>query len=65
MAVQTPQQRKGNLKYAKREETKKGKNLVKKSAEFKSPLTMGWFLFLGFLLCGGALFEILRVFKIL
>ncbi|CDO55724.1 similar to Saccharomyces cerevisiae YBR162W-A YSY6 Protein that participates in secretory pathway [Geotrichum candidum] len=61
--AQTPIQRRANEKFARREEKKKGKPTsslpVKKE---KSPISASWLFFFGFLIMGGAIFELLRLF---
>ncbi|KAF2441290.1 hypothetical protein P171DRAFT_524233 [Karstenula rhodostoma CBS 690.94] len=64
--AQTPQQRAANARYARREEGKMGKPLddrVKRTKQdFKSPIGKGWIIVLGFVLAGGAIFELLKLF---
>jgi len=61
--AQTPQQRAANAKFAKSEAAKRGKpQQVKKKEEFKSPISKGWIAVLAFVLCGGVIFELLRLF---
>jgi len=63
--AQTPAQRKANAKFARTEEEKRGKpeSLQKKKKEnFKSPLSKGWVALLAFVVCGGIIFELLRMF---
>jgi len=61
--AQTPQQRKANEKFAKREEAKRGKpeKSVKKQ-KFKSPISQGWLIVIGFAVFGGIVFELIRMF---
>ncbi|KAG0124392.1 hypothetical protein HOY82DRAFT_573151 [Tuber indicum] len=61
--AQTPQQRKANEKFAKREEAKRGKpeKSVKKQ-KFKSPISQGWLMVIGFAVFGGIVFELIRMF---
>ncbi|KAK6334057.1 hypothetical protein TWF696_002559 [Orbilia brochopaga] len=64
MAVQTPQQRIANEKFAKREAAKRGKaegdrKTYEKTA--KSPISPMWFALLGFVVFGGLLFELARM----
>ncbi|GAB7349658.1 hypothetical protein MBLNU459_g0333t1 [Dothideomycetes sp. NU459] len=61
--VQTPQQRRANEAFAKREETKRGRTVapVKKQAPQKSPISKGWLFALLFVVCGGLIFELLRI----
>ncbi|KAI9792110.1 MAG: hypothetical protein M1816_003092 [Peltula sp. TS41687] len=64
--AQTPQQRKANERYAKLESAKRGKpeGAVKalKKNNFKSPISTTWIVLLGFVVCGGLVFELLRLF---
>jgi hypothetical protein len=62
--AQTPQQRAANARFARSEEKKMGKPVqaVKKREEFKSPISKGWIIVLAFVLCGGVIFEVLRLF---
>ncbi|KAF2185127.1 hypothetical protein K469DRAFT_708420 [Zopfia rhizophila CBS 207.26] len=62
--VQTPQQRAANAKFARSEERKMGKPQlqVKRKEDFKSPVSKGWIAVLAFVLCGGLIFELLRLF---
>ncbi|KAF2644385.1 hypothetical protein P280DRAFT_393426, partial [Massarina eburnea CBS 473.64] len=60
---QTPTQRAANAKFAKREEAKMGRptdSRVRKE-EFKSPISKGWIIILAFVLCGGVIFEVLKL----
>ncbi|KAK2750229.1 hypothetical protein FQN55_002374 [Onygenales sp. PD_40] len=61
--AQTPQQRRANERYAKHEASKRGKpeTVVKQKQKFKSPLSVGWVVVLAFVVCGGMIFELLRV----
>jgi len=61
--AQTPQQRRANEKYAKREAAKRGKpeSITKSKLKSKSPVSTGWIVVLAFVVCGGILFELLRV----
>jgi hypothetical protein len=61
--VQTPRQKKANEKFAKQEAAKRGKpqTAVKKSTKPKSPVSIGWIVLLAFVVCGGLIFELLRV----
>ncbi|EZF13167.1 hypothetical protein H112_06316 [Trichophyton rubrum D6] len=63
MAPQTPQQRRANERFAKKEASKRGKPeaAVKTKPKAKSPISMGWVVLLLFVLCGGLVFELLRV----
>ncbi|EGV65535.1 hypothetical protein CANTEDRAFT_113121 [Yamadazyma tenuis ATCC 10573] len=61
MAVQTPKQRLANKKFSK-------KNTLKQTGQFKEdadkveyPLPKAWIALLVFLVCGGALLEVLRL----
>ncbi|KAF2405574.1 hypothetical protein EJ06DRAFT_526091 [Trichodelitschia bisporula] len=64
--TQTPQQRKANAKFARTEESKRGKpiELQKKPEKrnTKSPLSSTWIILLAFVVIGGLLFEVLRLF---
>ncbi|KAL5379028.1 hypothetical protein DPSP01_008664 [Paraphaeosphaeria sporulosa] len=64
--AQTPQQRAANARYARREEGKMGKPVeerVKRTKQdYKSPISKGWIIVLGFVLAGGAIFELLKLF---
>ncbi|KAF2003467.1 hypothetical protein P154DRAFT_428809 [Amniculicola lignicola CBS 123094] len=64
LQAQTPQQRAANAKFARREEAKMGKppTTVTKKQSFKSPISKGWIIVLAFVLCGGVIFEVLRMF---
>lgn len=70
--VQTPQQRRANEAYAKSEAAKRGKPQTeverimekKKAAKAgaqKSPVSKVWLYMLLFVVCGGLLFEALRL----
>ncbi|KAL3463758.1 hypothetical protein BJX64DRAFT_256109 [Aspergillus heterothallicus] len=61
--AQTPQQRRANEKFAKLEAAKRGKSKAT-SAKHNSPkpsLSTGWVALLAFVVCGGLIFELLRV----
>ncbi|KAI9812652.1 MAG: hypothetical protein M1832_000372 [Thelocarpon impressellum] len=62
--AQTPQQRKANEKYARQEASKRGKpeSAVKAKQNFKSPISTVWIVLLAFVVCGGLVFELLRLF---
>ncbi|EUC33214.1 hypothetical protein COCVIDRAFT_38609 [Bipolaris victoriae FI3] len=65
--AQTPQQRQANMRFAKAQEKKMGKPesnvpVVKKQGPQKSPISKPWIIVLAFVLCGGLLFEVLRLF---
>ncbi|KAF2733731.1 hypothetical protein EJ04DRAFT_577427 [Polyplosphaeria fusca] len=62
--AQTPQQRAANARFARREEAKMGKPVTAttKKQDFKSPISKTWIVLLAFVLCGGVIFEILRMF---
>ncbi|CAA9962190.1 hypothetical protein P3342_001772 [Pyrenophora teres f. teres] len=65
--AQTPQQRQANMRFAKAQEKKMGKPdstavPVKKREPQKSPISKGWIIVLSFILCGGLLFELLKLF---
>ncbi|KAL4886376.1 hypothetical protein BJY04DRAFT_179049 [Aspergillus karnatakaensis] len=60
--AQTPQQRRANDKFAKHEASKRGKprtTTIKQSS--KPSLSTGWVALLAFVVCGGLIFELLRV----
>ncbi|PKY03031.1 hypothetical protein P168DRAFT_328122 [Aspergillus campestris IBT 28561] len=63
--AQTPQQRRANEKFAKHEAAKRGKapgNVAKPTKQVSKPsLSKGWVVLLAFVVCGGLLFELLRV----
>ncbi|KAF4555301.1 Hypothetical protein D9617_2g052550 [Elsinoe fawcettii] len=62
--AQTPQQRRANEAFAKAEANKRGKpegTLKKKQAPQKSPISQFWVIALLFVVCGGLVFELLRV----
>lgn len=61
--VQTPQQRRANDAFAKRQENKMGKPIpvVKKQAPAKSPISKVWLILLAFVVCGGLIVELLRI----
>ncbi|KAL1998563.1 hypothetical protein VTN02DRAFT_5961 [Thermoascus thermophilus] len=61
--AQTPQQRMANEKYARHEAAKRGKpeSSVKQKQKPKSPVSTGWVVVLAFVICGGLVFELLRV----
>ncbi|KAK8168140.1 hypothetical protein IWX90DRAFT_483744 [Phyllosticta citrichinensis] len=62
--AQTPQQRLANERFAKAEAAKRGKSgpVVKKQEVQKAPISKGWVLVLAFVVCGGLIFELLRLF---
>ncbi|TKA72305.1 hypothetical protein B0A55_07157 [Friedmanniomyces simplex] len=63
--AQTPQQRRANAQFAKAEETKRGKPAaaIKKKSEKveKAPISKGWLYLLLFVVCGGIVFELVRI----
>lgn len=59
-AIQTPKQRIANEKYYKKHEKQRGK--AKPVAKKESPISTGWVIMLAFLIGGGAILEILRIF---
>ncbi|KAK3048119.1 hypothetical protein LTR09_010458 [Extremus antarcticus] len=62
--AQTPQQRKANLAYARAQEQKMGKppSAVKKVEKpQKAPISKIWIYMLLFVVCGGLIFELLRI----
>lgn len=62
--AQTLQQRKANERYARQESAKRGKpeSAIKKKEKVTSPISKGWIALLAFVVCGGLLFELLRLF---
>ncbi|CAI9635127.1 hypothetical protein GT037_007867 [Alternaria burnsii] len=65
--AQTPQQRQANMRFAKAQEKKMGQPVstepvVKKRAPQKSPISRFWIIVLAFILVGGLLFEVLKLF---
>jgi len=62
--AQTPQQRKANERYAKAEAARRGKSegAIKQKQKFKSPISLAWIALLAFVVCGGLIFELLRLF---
>ncbi|KAL1393280.1 hypothetical protein HDK64DRAFT_259777 [Phyllosticta capitalensis] len=62
--AQTPQQRLANERFAKSEAAKRGKPapVVKKQEVQKAPISKGWVVLLAFVVCGGLVFELLRLF---
>uniref|UniRef100_A0A060TB51 Stress-associated endoplasmic reticulum protein n=1 Tax=Blastobotrys adeninivorans TaxID=409370 RepID=A0A060TB51_BLAAD len=63
---QTPRQRLANERYAKKEQWKKGKptSEVKPKQKDPLPISKGWLALLAFLVLGGGIFELLRLFGI-
>ncbi|KAL2215269.1 hypothetical protein M432DRAFT_634753 [Thermoascus aurantiacus ATCC 26904] len=61
--AQTPQQRRANEKYARHEAAKRGRpeSAVKQKQRLKSPVSTGWVVVLAFVICGGLVFEFLRI----
>ncbi|KAK4952115.1 hypothetical protein LTR10_010035 [Elasticomyces elasticus] len=64
--TQTPQQRRANAQFAKNEEAKRGKpqSALKKKVENKVeklPVSKGWLYLLLFVVCGGIIFELVRI----
>ncbi|KAK4615554.1 hypothetical protein CLAFUW4_10405 [Fulvia fulva] len=63
--AQTPQQRKANAAFAKKQEAKMGKPEsslpVKKEKKEKPPISPFWVYTLIFVVCGGLIFELLRM----
>ncbi|KAF2222089.1 hypothetical protein BDZ85DRAFT_220753 [Elsinoe ampelina] len=62
--AQTPQQRRANEAFAKAEASKRGKPegaIKQKRAPQKSPISQGWVYALIFVVCGGLVFELVRV----
>ncbi|CAL8579689.1 hypothetical protein XPA_005423 [Xanthoria parietina] len=62
--AQTPQQRKANERYARQEAAKRGRPeaATKDSKSAKSPVSPIWIGLLAFVLGGGVIFELLRLF---
>ncbi|KAF1360171.1 hypothetical protein EJ07DRAFT_116425, partial [Lizonia empirigonia] len=64
--AQTPQQRQANMRFAKAQEKKMGKpeqaQVIKPRGPQKSPISKIWIILLAFVLCGGLLFELLKLF---
>ncbi|ODV72703.1 Ysy6p CYBJADRAFT_168248 [Cyberlindnera jadinii NRRL Y-1542] len=60
MAIQTPKQRLANEKFYKKHEKQMGKPKPKTKKE--SPVSTGWIILLAFLIGGGAVLEIIRIF---
>lgn len=61
LALQTPKQRAANAKWSKKIHNQHGKPKSTKS-EFKFPVSKFWVVMLVFLVCGGAVLELLRMF---
>lgn len=61
--VQTPQQRKANEKFAKRQEKSMGKpeGVIKKKDKTKASISPMFLGLLIFVVCGGLIFELLRL----
>ncbi|RAL60985.1 hypothetical protein DID88_010081 [Monilinia fructigena] len=61
--VQTPAQRKANLKFAATNESKQGKSEAqlhkKELKKQKSPISKGWLYLLAFVLIGGLVVDVL------
>ncbi|KAL2046047.1 hypothetical protein N7G274_001494 [Stereocaulon virgatum] len=62
--AQTPQQRKANERYARQEAAKRGKPeaAIKHKQKWEPPISRIWVGILVFVLCGGIIFELLRLF---
>ncbi|GAB7359503.1 hypothetical protein MBLNU230_g6148t1 [Neophaeotheca triangularis] len=68
--AQTPQQRKANIQYARNEEAKRGKPIddqkritkAQQEKEKKSPISPVWLYIMLFVICGGLIVELLRIF---
>lgn len=60
-ALQTPRQRAANAKFASINTKKQGKPRAKAEA-VQFPISKGWIFALVFLVCGGAVLELLRLF---
>ncbi|PGH06580.1 hypothetical protein AJ80_08139 [Polytolypa hystricis UAMH7299] len=63
LQAQTPTQRRANERFAKHEAAKRGKpeTIVKQKPKSKSPLPIVWVVVLAFIVCGGVIFEFLKV----
>ncbi|KAL1304805.1 hypothetical protein AAFC00_003733 [Neodothiora populina] len=63
--VQTPQQRRANEAFARKQESKMGKPAAvvtkKQTTPAKSPVSRIWLILLIFVVCGGLIFELLRI----
>ncbi|KAK4500477.1 hypothetical protein PRZ48_008666 [Zasmidium cellare] len=63
--AQTPQQRRANAAFARSEEKKMGKPVAnlpsKKEKKEKAPISPFWVYMLIFVVCGGVLFELVRM----
>ncbi|KAF2863606.1 hypothetical protein K470DRAFT_254896 [Piedraia hortae CBS 480.64] len=60
--TQTPQQRRANEQFARAEAAKRGKpHPQQKSVKQKPPISPVWLYLLLFVVCGGLVFELLRV----
>ncbi|KAF2198251.1 hypothetical protein GQ43DRAFT_474703 [Delitschia confertaspora ATCC 74209] len=61
--AQTPQQRAANARFEETQKKKMGKPVtaVKRKEEFRSPISKGWIIILGFVVCGGLIVELLRL----
>ncbi|THY65991.1 hypothetical protein D6C91_00749 [Aureobasidium pullulans] len=61
--VQTPQQRRANEAFAKKQEVKRGKPepVIQKKVPQKSPISKFWLFALIFVVCGGLIAELLRI----
>jgi len=62
--AQTPQQRRANAKFAKQEEQKRGKPFAERSKKEvqKASISGLWIALLAFAVCGGIVFELIRLF---
>lgn len=58
--MQTPKQRQANTKFAKKNLNKQGKPREKEE-EVEFPVSKTWLFVLLFLVCGGAVLELLRI----
>ncbi|KAG5355947.1 hypothetical protein CJU89_5663 [Yarrowia sp. B02] len=60
---QTPAQKRANAKFAAQQEKKMGKPRPEEKKEVRElPISKTWLLVLAFVVCGGAVFEVLKVF---
>jgi len=62
--AQTPQQKKANEKYARHESAKRGKPeaVLKAKQTSKAPISPYWIGLLIFVVAGGLVFELVRLF---
>ncbi|KAI9848735.1 MAG: hypothetical protein M1837_006822 [Sclerophora amabilis] len=62
--AQTPTQRRANEKYARQESAKRGKpeSVTKQKPKTKSPISPVWIGLLAFVIAGGIIFELMKLF---